>query len=139
MLDLQTGTPAPIAQLAHSVGFRYSVAANGEVRDEASSAARYAHGAAVVVASPDGHVSRYLMGVRFDPAELRLALVDASAGHIGSLTDRIALLCAHVDPRLGRYSGVLLDGMRVFGVALALLLGALVWRLQRRAARKAAP
>jgi protein SCO1/2 len=159
-LELLTGTPAPIAELARSVGFRYSATGGGDVAPEAqreagadgravrvdstgstdaAALARFAHGAAVVVAGPDGRISRYLMGVRFDPHELRLAVVDASAGRIGSWTDRIALLCAHVDPRLGRYSAVLLDGMRAFGIALVLLLGAVLWRLHRRTQRKAAP
>ena len=139
-LDLLTGTPGAIERLTNQVGFRFQATAEdlAAAADEGRSPARFAHAAGVIVASPEGHVSRYLMGVRFEPRELRLALVDAAAGRIGDWTDRIALLCAHVDPRLGRYSGLLLDALRVFGVLLALSLGITVWRLQRRAARRVA-
>ncbi len=58
------------------------------------------------------------MGVQFDPAELRLALVDAGGGRIGTLSDRIALLCAHLDPKFGLHTGAVLWTMRGLGVAL---------------------
>ena len=120
-LDLLVGEPAAVASLARCVGYRYS---RTDVVDEAP----FAHPAAVIVVTPAGRVSRYLMGVSFEPRELRGAIVDASAERIGSWTERIALLCAHLDPRLGRHSAAVLRGMQGLGVGLVLLLGALLWR-----------
>jgi hypothetical protein len=78
--------------------------------------------------SPDGRVSRYLMGVRFDPAELRTAIEDARDGQIGNLSARLALACAHLDLRTSVHSEAVLVGMRIAGLATLALLAALVWR-----------
>jgi protein SCO1/2 len=115
------GSPASIAALTRSVGYTFEAAAPAQ-------AARYAHPAGIVVATPDGRVSRYLMGVRFDADELRAALVEAEGGRVGTLTERLALLCAHVDPRAGRWTPGVLAGMRVLGLATLASLGLLVWR-----------
>lgn len=118
-LHLLVASAADSARLARRVGFSYTASAGP---------ARFAHPAAVLVVTPQGRVSRYLMGVGYDAAELRTALADASGGRIGGLSDRIALLCAHFDPRWGRYSDTILDALRVAGVAGALALGAWCWR-----------
>ena len=122
-LDLQllTGQAPQLQALARQAGFRYE-AAGAQALAAGGEAARFAHPAAVIVLTADGRVSRYLMGVRFDPWQLRLALVDAGRGRIGNLSDRIALLCAHVDPQLGRHSAAVLQGVRGLGVSLVLAL-----------------
>jgi protein SCO1/2 len=107
------GAPASIAALARSVGFAYR---------PGDAAARFSHPAGVVVVTPDGRVSRYLMGVRFDARELRDAVADAGVGRIGTLSDRLTLLCAHLDPRAGLHSDAVLIFMRVAGLATLGLL-----------------
>jgi len=128
-IDLLVGPPASIAALTRSVGYAYQAAlpASGSALP-AAPLARFDHPAGIVVCTPDGRVSRYLMGVRFDARELRAALVDASGGRIGTVTDRLALLCAHLDPHFGRWSEAVLSGMRLLGVATMVLIGALVRR-----------
>ena len=123
-IERLVGPAASIAALARRVGFVYQ---------PGDAAARFAHPAGVVVVTPDGRVSRYLMGVRFDPAELRTAITQASAGQVGNLSDRLALLCAHLDPHVGQHSEAVLVGLRVAGLATLALLAAFVWR--RREAR----
>ncbi len=77
------------------------------------------------------------MGVRFDPIELRLALVEADRGRIGALTERLALLCAHLDPRLGRHSAAVLAAVQWLGLgSLALLAVLLGWPPLRQALRE---
>jgi protein SCO1/2 len=118
-IERLVGSAASIAALAGSVGFVYQ---------PGDAVARFAHPAGVVVVTPDGHVSRYLMGVRFDPMELRDAVADAGAGQVGRLSDRLALLCAHVDPRVGAHSEAVMAGMRVAGIAALGWLAAFAWR-----------
>jgi protein SCO1/2 len=113
-LHLLTGDVRP---LARSAGFEWS-----------GKKSTLAHPAGVIVATPDGRVSRYLPGVRFDSRELRDAVDEARQGTIGTFTDRLALLCAHFDPRTGRYSDDVMTALRIFGVALALLLASWCWR-----------
>jgi len=116
-LRLLTARPSDVALLARRVGFRYETVDQG-----------IAHAAAAIVVTPEGKISRYLMGLQFDPQALRLALVDASAGRIGTWTDRVALLCAHLDPRLGRHTDLVLALMKAWCIALACgLAGWLAW------------
>ncbi|CAM5783965.1 SCO family protein [Rhizobacter fulvus] len=122
-LRLLTGDEASLRTLARSAGVHYQRTAFAD-----DPAARFAHAAAVIVVSPEGRISSYQTGVQFDPAALRSAVVDAGHGRIGSFTDRIALMCAHVDPRLGRYSGAVLWGLRSACLLLVGGLAAWLWR-----------
>jgi protein SCO1/2 len=128
-LDLQllTGTPQATEALAQRVGFGFE-RSTGE-----DAAARFAHAAGFVVVTPQGRVSRYLMGVSFDPQSLRAAIDGAARGDIGSFTDRIALLCAHVDLRLGRHSEAVMIATRVLGCTLVAGLALWCWRRRRPA------
>lgn len=126
-IERLVAAPASIAALASRVGFVY-------LPDD--EAARFAHPTGVVVVTPDGHVSRYLMGVRFDPSELREAVQVAADGHVGTLSDRLALLCAHLDVRVGGHSNAVLVGMRVAGMTTLALLAFLVWRQRARHRRE---
>jgi protein SCO1 len=125
-LHLLVGSAADTAAIARAVGYRYETVAADQREGEL--AARFAHPAAVVLMTPQGRVSRYFMGVRFDPAELRLAVDAAGHGDVGSLTDRIALLCAHFDPRVGRHSEAVMNGLRAVGLLTVAGLGAWTWR-----------
>ena len=128
--QLLVGTAASTALLAQRVGFVYQPDADDA--DAGVSAAhapsRFAHAAGIVIVTPSGRISRYLMGVRFEPQDLRLALVEASSGRIGTLADRIALLCAHFDPTRGRYSADVMNLLRVLGVLMVLALAGFAWR-----------
>jgi protein SCO1/2 len=141
-LHLLVGPEASIAALCERVGFAYQ--RDQAVRDAAASdppaaASRYVHAAGFVVVTPEGRTSRYLLGVRFDPRTLRSALVDARSGTIGSVTDRLLLLCAHFAPTSGRYSGGVLQGVRAFAALLVLVLFGWAWRHRHAPTRKAAP
>lgn len=111
-----TGSEENIRALADAVGFRYKYV---ESRQE------YAHTAALMVCSPEGVVSRYLYGVMFDPQTVRLSLVEASEGKVGSTVDRILLFCFHYDETEGRYGPVARNIMAAGGAVtvLAMFLG----------------
>jgi protein SCO1/2 len=118
-----TGIPADITSITQTVGFRYFLdPRNGQ----------YAHPAGVIVITPDGRVAQYFYGASYDPNALRLALVDASGGKLGSVIDRLVLLCCGYDPATGRYSLLISRLMIALGCAFvaAFALG-LVW-LRRR-------
>ena len=116
-----TGGEPNIKAVAESVGFNYTY-------DEET--AQYAHAAALMVLTPDGRVARYLYGIEYPKSDLRLALVEASEGKIGSPFDQLLLYCFHYDPTGRRYSPVAMNIMRVGGGATVLILGAglgLLW------------
>lgn len=117
-----TGDAASIAALARAAGFRY-------VYDK--DIGEYAHPAGLVVVTPDGRISRYFFGVRFQPWQLRLALAEARQGRAGSLADRLLLLCYHYDPQAGRYSLAVMNGLRAASVLFLAAVGALIWRARK--------
>ena len=121
-----TGEEEPIRALASAVGFHYTYDADS---------GQYAHAAGIVLLTPGGRISRYFYGVEFAPRELRLGLVEASAGTIGTLADQILLFCYHYDPSTGRYGLAALTAMRVGGLLTVLGLGALVLAMRRRESR----
>jgi len=99
-----TGTEASIKPLAEAIGFRYAYDANIK---------QYAHGAAIYVATPAGVIARYLLGIDFAPRDLRLAIVEASNNQLGSVTDKVLLLCYHYDPSVGKYGVAILNAVRI--------------------------
>jgi protein SCO1/2 len=124
-----TGREEAIAALADAVGFRYAY-------DEAID--QYAHPAAITVLTADGRISKYLYGIEFAPRDLRLALVEAGEGRIGTAVDQALLFCYHYDPETGTYGLVVMNLVRVGGVLTVVGLGAfilLTLRRERRAGR----
>jgi protein SCO1 len=125
-----TGRESSIKALTGAVGFRYAY-------DEATG--QFAHPASIMVATPDGRMSRYLYGVEFAPRDLKLALVEASAGQIGTVVDQALLFCYHYDPESGRYGIVIMNFMRVAGALTVLALGGWIVLSLRREHRQARP
>ncbi|HLN93006.1 MAG TPA: SCO family protein, partial [Thermoanaerobaculia bacterium] len=121
-----TGEPPSIAALTNAVGFRYAW-------DE--KIGQFAHASAIYVATPDGRLARYFYGIEYAPRDLRLAIVEASRGRIGNPVDKILLYCYHYDPAAGRYGAVVMNMVRLGGVAFVLILSTflfLMWRRERR-------
>jgi protein SCO1 len=88
--------------------------------------------------TPSGRMSRYFYGIEYSARDLRLGLVEASEGRIGSLTERLTLLCLRYDPATGRYSLAVLAAVRLAGALGALALGLTVFLLTRRERRRKA-
>jgi protein SCO1/2 len=118
-----TGEDQSIQRLARTVGFRYAYDAES---------GQYAHASGIMVLTPEGRLSRYLYGIQYASRDLRLSLVEASAGKIGSTVDQILLFCYHYDPAVGKYGLIIMNVMRAAGLATVLAIAGLVWVLFRR-------
>ncbi|MBN9042464.1 MAG: hypothetical protein BGP05_14460 [Rhizobiales bacterium 62-47] len=141
MKSAQVGTSGPIAE--HTRMLRGTAADIGRVTaafgfisvyDPALD--QYAHPAAVFTVTADGRVSHALSGLALDPADLRLAIVEAGGGRIGSVVDRVRLLCYGFDPSHGFYNLAIGRALSIGGgVTVALLAGFLgfMFRRERRA------
>ena len=118
-------------RIADAAGFYYK-------RDPVSG--EWAHLAAIFVLTPDGKLSRYLYGIDYPPKDLRLALVEAADGKVGTSFDRFLLTCYRYDPASRRYEPYALGVVRAGGLAALLGLGglilALIWRERRARARQ---
>lgn len=108
-----TGEEDQIKSLADAVGFHYRFnEENGQ----------YVHAAGVIVLTPKGVVSRYLLGVEYAPRDLRLSLVEAADNKIGSISDQMLLLCYQYDPARGKYGLLIQNVIRLAGIATVLLM-----------------
>jgi protein SCO1/2 len=99
----------------------------------------YAHPDVVVVLTPRGEISRYLYGIEQDPADLKLALIEAAGGNIGESTalNRVLLFCFQYDPVGKKYALYARNIMRAGGVLTIALLGGLLLVLWKRGRSKA--
>jgi protein SCO1/2 len=123
-----TGDEASIKRLTKAAGFRY-------VWDAPTN--QFAHPSGIIVLTPDGRLARYLFGIEYGPRDLRLAIVEASDGKVGSPADALLLYCYHYDPMTGRYGLVIMRTLRLAGIATVLALGGFIFvmlRLERKAA-----
>jgi len=94
--------------LTQSAGFTFAWDSN---RNE------FAHASGVMLATPAGRLSHYFFGVVYDPADVRLGLVDASAGKIGTPLDKVKLMfCYHYDPSTGAYSLAIFRILKLGGI-----------------------
>lgn len=118
-----TGTETPIKKLTDTVGFQYAYDPKSD---------QFAHASMMLVLTPDGRTSRYFYGFQYKPRDLRLAIVEASGGKIGSAADQLLLLCFHYDPSIGKYSRNALNLVRAGGLTgLAFIASFIVVMIRR--------
>lgn len=118
-----TGDEPQIKQLADAVGFRYAYDAQSK---------QFAHASAIMILTPKGKISRYFYGIQFPERDMRLGLVEASEGKIGSPIDQVLLFCYHYDPATGKYGLLISRVIKAAGLATVLAIGALIFALGRR-------
>jgi protein SCO1 len=128
-----TGNEQEIRRVAKAAGFGYRF-------DEESK--EFAHGAALFVLTPEGVISRTVPGAYYQEQTVRLSLVEAADGEIGTALDQVLLFCYHFDPDTGEYTATVMQLTRVFGVLLTALIvstiGGFLWLERRQRARLAA-
>jgi protein SCO1/2 len=111
-----TGSKESIEALTKSVGFNFKW-------DETSQ--QFAHASAAIIMTPGGAVSRYIHGIQPEPRNLKLALLEASDGKIGSIVDKLVMFCFQFDPKKSKYTIYAWNLMRV-GVVLTVLIFAIL-------------
>jgi protein SCO1/2 len=122
-----TGGAEAIERATSAAGFRYTYDADLDL---------FAHASGIVIATPDGRLSRYLYGIEYEPTGVRLGLVEASGNRIGGAVERLLLYCYRYDPTQGRYGALVLRLVRT-GALLALAgLVLLIVLLRRREVRR---
>ena len=118
-----TGDQASIDAITKAAGFSYTWDAATQ---------QFAHASGVMVATPDGRLSRYFFGIEYAPRDLKFALIESSAGQIGGLAEKVLLYCYHYNPSSGRYGFVAMRAVRIGGaITLVALVGFVVVSLRR--------
>jgi protein SCO1/2 len=128
-----TGSQASIDGLAQAIGFKYRWDPDTRM---------FVHVAAAVVVTPDARIARYFYGVEYAPKDLKLGLIEASNGKIGSAVDQMLLFCYEYDPSTGKYGAVVMNILKLAGVASLILMAiglAIAWRFDVRRHRAPLP
>ena len=123
-----TGKEEAVRALASAANFRYSF-------DEQHNL--FAHASGIMLLTPDGRISRYFYGVEYPSRDVRLGLVDASAGKIGTPIDHLLLYCLQYNPETARYSATVLRIVRLGGILTILTIVAGILIFRRRDVRAA--
>jgi len=122
-----TGTEKQTKTLAQEMGFGYFY----DEKEKQS-----AHSAGLFVLTPEGQLSRILYGINYSARDLRLALLEAGQGKIGTVVDRFLLFCYRYDPNSRSYSVYLFNVMRLAAAVTVLVMAmafGTIWFKQRRA------
>jgi len=119
-------------RLADALGFKYQWDEEG---------GQWAHGAAIFVLSSTGKLTRVLFGLDYPAQDLKLALLEAGEGKVGTIAEKLMLFCYHYDPKGNKYA-ILASRLVSLGGAVtvaAMLLTYLAWFLRQRRRGKACP
>lgn len=118
-----TGDEETIKRVTDTAGFQFAWDAATQ---------QFAHASGIIVTTPEGKLSRYLFGIEYPPRDLKFALMESSAGKIGSVVDQVLLYCYHYEPATGSYSLVAMNAVRMGGVVtMVALLGFVAISLRR--------
>jgi protein SCO1/2 len=125
-----TGSQESVSAATRAANFRYNLSAKTNL---------FAHASGVLLLTPDGRISRYFYGVEYPGRDMRLGLVEASAGKIGTPIDHVLLFCYQYDPTTATYSAAILKIVRLGGILtiLAMVGGILIFRRRDARARQA--
>jgi len=121
------GKEESVRPLMDQIGFRYK-----------KDGSEFAHSAAIMILTPDGEISQYFTGIDFSPFDVKLSLIEASKGRVGSPLDHVFLFCFRFDETKGRYTWAVFNLMRLGAIATLVFLVALIlgMRLKELAGRK---
>ncbi len=114
------GETSSIRGLTQAAGFHYE-------RDPLSG--EYRHPSGIIVLSPEGKITQYFFGIRFDPKHLATAIEQARTGKRGSFAEEILLYCFHYDPAAHKNGKIILHAIRLVGLIGFLSLAALLFYL----------
>ncbi len=118
-----TGSQESIDALTKAANFRYSFDTRINI---------FAHASGIMLLTPDGRISRYFYGVEYPSRDVRLGLVDASAGKIGTPIDHLLLFCFEYNPESARYSATILKIVRLGGLLTIFTIVAAILIFRRR-------
>jgi protein SCO1/2 len=122
-----TGAQGSIDAITNASGFHYIriQGPNGKMN-------QFAHSSVIMVATPDGRLSKYFSGIEYAPRDLRLAVVEASNHQIGTAADLFLLYCCSYNPSSGRYTVSILRVLGIAGMVTILFVGGILFLLTRK-------
>jgi protein SCO1/2 len=123
-----TGTPESIEKITQAVGFKYQW-------DESTK--QFAHAGGIQIATPEGRLARYFYGIDYAPKDVKFGVMEASSSKIGNPVEKLILYCYHYNPASGKYGLMIMNIVRLGGIATLLGLAAMFWMFRRYNRNKA--
>ncbi len=122
-----TAAQPSIDALSQATGFHYV-----RIKGPDGKLNQFAHSSIIMVATPDGRLSKYFSGIEYQPRDLRLAMVDASNHRIGSVSDLFLLYCCSYNPSAGRYTVSILRVLSLAAIVMLIIVGGILFLLTRK-------
>jgi protein SCO1 len=93
---------------------------------------QFAHASSIEIATTDGHLAQYYLGVEYSPKDIMLGLIDASGNKIGSPVANILTYCYHYDPQTNKHSLIVARVVQLGGMMTVVSLGSFMFVMFRR-------
>ncbi|MGA8940288.1 MAG: SCO family protein, partial [Acidobacteriaceae bacterium] len=127
-----TGPQASIDAVTKAVGFGYV-----RVPGPDGKLTQFAHASSIEIATPQGKLAQYYLGVEYSPKDVLLGLVDASGNRIGSPVANILTYCYRYDPQIDKHSLMVVRAVQLGGIVTVASLGSFIFLMFRRDIRLA--
>lgn len=122
-----TGQAPAIDAVTKAVGFGYV-----RVPGPDGKLTQYAHASSIEIATPQGRLAQYYLGVEYSPKDVLLGLVDASGNRIGSPVANILTYCYRYDPQTNKHSLMVVRVVQLGGIVTVASLGGFLFLMFRR-------
>jgi protein SCO1/2 len=93
---------------------------------------QFAHASSIQIATPQGKLAQYYLGVEYSPKDILLGLIDASGNKIGSPVQNILTYCYHYDPHVNKHSLIVARVVQLGGIVTVASLGSFIFLMFRR-------
>jgi protein SCO1/2 len=121
------GQEPSIQALTNAIGFGYV-----RVPGPDGKLTQFAHASSIEIATPQGRVAQYYLGVEYSPKDMLLGLIDASDNKIGSPVANILTYCYHYDPQINKHSLIVARVVQLGGMVTVASLGGFIFLMFRR-------
>jgi len=122
-----TGQQPAIDAVSNAVGFGYVRVPGPDGKLD-----QFAHASAIELATTDGHLAQYYLGVEYSPKDIMLGLIEASGNKIGSPVANILTYCYHYDPQTNKHSLIVARIVQLGGMVTVVSLGSFMFVMFRR-------
>jgi len=122
-----TGQRPAIDAVTKAIGFGYV-----RVPGPDGKLTQFAHASSIEIATPQGKLAQYYLGVEYSPKDVLLGLIDASDNKIGSPVANILTYCYHYDPQTNKHSLIVARVVQLGGMVTVAGLGGFMFLMFRR-------
>ncbi len=122
-----TGQKPAIDAVSSAIGFGYVQVPGPDGR-----LTQFAHASSIELATTDGKMAQYYLGVEYSPKDILLGLIDASGNKIGSPVANILTYCYHYDPQTNKHSLIVARVVQFGGMVTMAGLGGFIFLMFRR-------